>query len=384
MASYFKYKTKSGKELWRVDYTVGTAKSGRPIRSTKRGFKRKRDAEKFVSQSIVEIDQHGYNKNHNATYKEVYDYFMSSYKNTVKQSTLNRVLGVFKHHILPVLGKYPIKNISVPQCQNAVNEWAGKLSDFSKIKAYANLVFKQAQKIGIIYTNPMDNVTMPKAKKDYKTEDLLFYDKNELKKFLECLNVEYQNKNYQPIALFRLLAFTGMRKGEALALKWSDIDLSHATLNINKSVTRTVDNKMIVGSPKTAKSTRTIDLDQGTVKVLSHWKTAQKRFLMLWGCNNIGGPDQLVFSSNSNTLMSTTKPNKYLQHVIKKYDLKHMKVHGFRHTFASLAFEAGATIKQVQEQLGHSDVQTTLNIYSHVSKYAKKDTVDKFAEYVGI
>lgn len=383
MASFFRYETKSGKKLWRVDYTIGYAKSGRPIRTSKRGFKQKREAEKFVSQSLVELDRHGYNKNRNATYKDVYDYFMSSYKNTVKESTLNRVLGVFKHHILPELGSYPIKNISVPMCQSAVNEWAKKIKDFHKIKAYAGLVFKQAKKIGIIYDNPMDNVTMPKTQKSKKSESLMFYDKNELINFFQCLNLEYQNKNYQPIALFRLLAFTGMRKGEALALNWSDIDLNQGTLNINKSITRTVDNKMIIGSPKTNKSTRTIDLDAGTVKVLQHWKTAQKRMLLFLGFN-AGGPEQLVFTSDHNTLLSTSKPNKYLQHVIKKYNLKYIKVHGFRHTFASLAFESGATIKQVQEQLGHSDVQTTLQIYSHVSKYAKKDTVDKFANYIGI
>ncbi|WP_405075810.1 tyrosine-type recombinase/integrase [Ligilactobacillus acidipiscis] len=382
MASYSKYKTKSGKEFWRVDYTLGTSKSGRPVRSSKRGFKRKRDAEKYVTQTLVDLEQHGYNKDHNATYKQVYDYFIKSYKNTVKESTLNRVLGVFKHHILPILGNYQIRNINVPTCQNAVNTWSKDLSDYRKIKAYASLVFKQAKKIGIIYANPMDNVTMPKFKKNDISEDLQFYDKYEVKKFFECLTIEYENKNYQPIALFRLLAFTGMRKGEALALKWSDIDLLHATLNINKSITRTVDNRMVVGSPKTSTSTRTIDLDAGTVKVLRQWQTSQKRRLLLLGYNS-GSKEQLVFTSDHNTLLSTTKPNKYQDHVIKKYGLKHIKVHAWRHTFASLAFEAGATIKQVQEQLGHSDVQTTLNIYSHVSKYAKKDTVDKFAQFVG-
>ncbi|MCP9313404.1 site-specific integrase [Liquorilactobacillus satsumensis] len=171
-----------------------------------------------------------------------------------------------------------------------------------------------------------------------------------------------------------------MRKGEALALKWNDLDFTNHTLSINKTITRTVDNKMVVGTPKTLHSIRTLDLAT-TFNTMAQWRMQQREEMFMLGYNT-DNADQLVFSNNRNELLTTSKPNKWLAHVIKKYDLKHIGVHGFRHTFASIAFESGATIKQVQEQLGHSDVQTTLNVYSHVSKYAKKETIDKFANYV--
>ncbi|MCP9313403.1 Arm DNA-binding domain-containing protein [Liquorilactobacillus satsumensis] len=106
MASITQYTTKTGKKLWRCQYSIGTdSVTGKSIRTTKRGFITKKEAELAASKALLDVSNHGYAENHNLKYSEVYDYFIKSYKNTVKESTLNRVLGLFKHHILPVLGK---------------------------------------------------------------------------------------------------------------------------------------------------------------------------------------------------------------------------------------------------------------------------------------
>lgn len=76
------------------------------------------------------------------------------------------------------------------------------------------------------------------------------------------------------------------------------------------------------------------------------------------------------------------KPLIWLNHVIKKYNLKHITCHGFRHTYATLAFEASLSVKQVQLQLGHKDIQTTLDIYTAVTKRQKSEIANKFSAYV--
>lgn len=398
MASIKQYQLKSGKKLWRVDYTdhINPA-TGKQHHTTKRGFKTKREAQHYINHVLLDIDNHGYSENTHIKYFEVYDYFIKSYKDTVKESTLNRVLGLFKHHVLPELGNYPIKEISVPQCQNAVNNWADKLTDVAKVKAYASQVFKQAKKLGFIYDNPMDNVTIPKNHKKTAQvdangrhhtkrfdKDNNFYDKKELLTFLDCLTKEYAQTNEKALVLLYTLALTGMRKGEALALYWPDIDLKQGTINITKSVTRTVDNKMIVGdTAKTATSIRKIGIDNKTLTLLKHWQKTQKKQLEILGLQ-YQGTNQLVFPNEHNSLMSTSKPNKYLTRIIDKYQLKPIGVHGLRHTQASLLFESGANIKQVQERLGHKDVQTTLQIYAHVTKQGKKDTIDKLTNYLDL
>lgn len=383
MASITQYETKSGKKLWRYQYTTGIDPlTGKVKRTTKRGFRTKKEAEISASRAMLNVENHGYAENQNITYKEVYDYFMKSYQNTVKGSTLNRVLGLFKYHILPVLGKYPIKKISVPMCQDMVNHWSTELKDYRKIKNYAGLVFKEAKRLKMIYDNPIELVILPKKPPVIGSEKWEnFWDKDELQLFFQYLNQEYSDKNEKAITLFRLLAFSGMRKGEALALNWSDINFNDCTVSINKTVTRAVDNKMVLGTPKTNKSIRTIDLDNKTISILKNWRKIQREEMLMLGFNT-DNIEQLIFPNSYNKLLSFTKPNRWLDHIIDKYNLKHITVHGLRHTACALLFESGATIKQVQERLGHSDAETTLNIYAHVSKYAKKETATKFAEYM--
>lgn len=79
--------------------------------------------------------------------------------------------------------------------------------------------------------------------------------------------------------------------------------------------------------------------------------------------------------------MQPTKTCKWLEHVLTKYNLPKITTHGFRHTHCSLLFEAGANLKEVQDRLGHSDVQT-MNIYAHVTKKAKEEAIQKFASYL--
>ena len=80
--------------------------------------------------------------------------------------------------------------------------------------------------------------------------------------------------------------------------------------------------------------------------------------------------------------MQPTKTRKWMLHVQQKYGLKEITTHGLRHTHCSLLFEAGAKIKEVQDRLGHGDVQTTMNIYAHVTKKVKAETIQKFGDYL--
>lgn len=80
--------------------------------------------------------------------------------------------------------------------------------------------------------------------------------------------------------------------------------------------------------------------------------------------------------------MQPTKTRKWILHVQKKYNLKQISTHKLRHTHCSLLFEAGASLKEVQDRLGHSDVKTTMDIYTHVTKKAKDEAIQKFTKYM--
>lgn len=94
--------------------------------------------------------------------------------------------------------------------------------------------------------------------------------------------------------------------------------------------------------------------------------------------------EQLIFSNSDNGFLQPTITRKYMERICNKYKLKKITTHGFRHTYCSILFEAGASIKEVQDRLGHSDIQTTMNIYAHVTKERNERTAALFASYTGI
>ena len=115
--------------------------------------------------------------------------------------------------------------------------------------------------------------------------------------------------------------------------------------------------------------------------ILKLWKKKQKQDYLMLGFNTLQ-PKQLVFSNKHNEHMQPTKTRKWILHVQNKYELGTITTHGLRHTHCSLLFEAGASLKEVQDRLGHTDVQTTMNIYTHVTKNAKEEAILKFADYI--
>lgn len=316
------------------------------------------------------------------TFKSVYIDWLDQYKHTVRSSTLGKVKTEFRLHINPALGGKPIGSITVKDCQQIVNSWFEEgLGKYRQIKNDLSRVFKYAVNIDLIKQNPIDKIIVPRPKEKIEIDDVLdnFYERDELIKFM---NVAKSGKNKKAYVLFRVLAFTGIRKGEALALTWSDIDLNHMTMKINKAVTRNEDSNLEIGLPKTKASIRSLDLDPITVNALKHWKIGQAEQLLKQGIKADEDGAQLVFNSEDNAILSPARPRKWIIEIAKQAGLTPITVHGFRHTHASLLFEAGVSIKEAQSRLGHSNYQTTANIYTHVTKKMKMETGKKFAAYV--
>lgn len=238
-----------------------------------------------------------------------------------------------------------------------------------------------AIKRGYIQTNPFTYVDTPvklkkkQASMEEKKDN--FYTREELKTFLQCLK---QESNVKAYTLFHLLAFSGMRKGEALALTWKDIDFKNNAIQINKVISRGKNNELYLKSTKTGIA-RTIVMDNTTMAILKDWKKKQREDYFKLGFNT-NSSSQLVFSNENNEFLQPTKTRKWILQVQKKHHLKEVTTHGLRHTNCSLLFEAGATLKAVQDRLGHTDVKTTMDIYTHVMEKTKETTVQLFEQYL--
>lgn len=354
--------------------------TGKPRKTTRRGFATKKEAALSLSRLKFEVEEDGFQKVNHDTFEEIYLlWFDSAYKNTVKESTYVKTKETFRLHILPAFGSMKLNKISVTYCQTTVNNWCDSLAKYRVMKNYVTKVLDYSITLGLLKDNPMRKIIMPRRKEIVDGEKVEnYYNKEELQHFLDCIKSDgFARWN----ALFRLLAFTGFRKGEALALEWKDIDFNQSTVTVNKTLARGEDNKLIIQSPKTKTSVRTVSVDPGTMQLLKEWRKEQATDFLKLGFNTMN-PSQVVFTTYKNDYMQLATVTNRINKIIKKHDLKVITVHGLRHTHCSLLFEAGASIQEVKERLGHSDIKTTMNIYTHVTQQAKEGTAEKFAAYV--
>ena len=228
----------------------------------------------------------------------------------------------------------------------------------------------------LIDNNPFKRVIVPRLKQQTTKDN--YYTKQELSHFLECCKKECDLKYY---AAFRLLAYSGMRKGELRALTWNDVDFNKNTISINKTATIDETGKTVIQLPKTHNSTRVISMDSQTMAILREWQIKQRKDLLKLGYNAMNGR-QIVFNGKSNKPLSHVTLNDKFKHIQVKNGLKAISIHGLRHTHCSLLLAAGVPVNDVKDRLGHANIQTTLNIYAHVTKQQRKDTADLFSQFM--
>lgn len=374
-----KYQKKNGDTAYMFKTYLGIDPlTDKKMFTTRRGFKSSQEANVALARLKVDVQDNRYTPEKNYTFTQIKDLWIRQYKDTVKESTYQRVKFLFDRNISKKFGDRRISKYTVPYCQNVINEWKENYATHRALKSYVSTVFDFAIKMNVLKDNPMAHVSFSKGRNRTNQKKERYLEADELKKFLT-----YCGQDSFPLTLpfFRLLAFTGLRKGEALALTWNDVDFVNKQLTINKTAALNANNKVVATSPKTPSSNRTISLDERTVEILTRWRKEQRKYLLFYGQNALK-PNQLIFASKKNNYIALTRFNNVLTRLCVEHGFPRLKIHGFRHTHCSLLFEAGLSIKEVQDRLGHADVQTTLNIYAHVTKKQKDVVAEKFSNYI--
>lgn len=376
------YKKKNGEVAYQLKAYLGIDPlTGKKKFTTKRGFKTKRAAQQYYKDLITNINVNGFEQaTEIETFQQLYELWLDQYKNTVKESTLEKTLLIFKLHILPVFEGIQLKRLNIPFCQKVVNTWYETNAKYKLFLNYTNRILDYGVKMSILMDNPARKVDIPKKMvqvEDLENDKIKFLEKEELTRLLAYFD---DHSNKKASTFYRLLAKTGMRVGEAAALTWEDIDFQANTISITKTSVL-VNKKQTIQTPKSKKSIRTIYIDDKLIADLKKWQLEQKKELFKLGYNSTE-PKQLLFSNTNNGLIRYTTIRKWLDTITKKYQFPDLTPHVFRHTHCTLLFEAGASIKEVQDRLGHSDVKTTLSIYQHLSDSKKEETALKFANYI--
>ncbi|MGH9165261.1 MAG: tyrosine-type recombinase/integrase [Acidimicrobiales bacterium] len=233
--------------------------------------------------------------------------------------------------------------------------------------------FKDAVRWGRLARNPADAADSPRA--GQKSDGVHAWDAATLRQFL-AVSRDAEDRLH---ALWVLLATTGMRRGEALGLRWSDVDLDAGRARVLQTIIQ-IGSVVSVGEPKTGKGRRSISLDSATLGVLRdhRHRMRQERLLVGADFNDLG----LVFHQPDGGCLHPEAVSEAFLRRGRRYDLPRITLHGLRHTWATLALERGIHPKVVQERLGHSTIAITLGIYSHVSPTLHDEAAQLIADLV--
>jgi integrase len=225
------------------------------------------------------------------------------------------------------------------------------------------MALSKAESWGLVARNVaklIDPLSVPK----FKVEPI---NPNEAKIFLKAIEGDRLE------ALFAVALALGLRRGESLALKWSDVDLDTSTLRVTGTLQRLKGN-LVIQPPKTEKSERVLDIPKVLLQKLREHRTRQLEEKMALGQN--WQDTGLVFTTSLGTPIDPRNVKRKLDAILKSAKMRHYRIHDLRHFFASLLLAQGVELKVVSELLGHSDIRITDDIYTHVLPSLKKQTID--------
>lgn len=294
-----------------------------------------------------------------AFYEDIAKYITSYFKGAVLQEITSIEVQLYLRHFRTEHEKRTGK----PLTARALRHHYGVLKN----------IFGYAEKNDMLEKNPMKNVdapVIPKKPVDALTmeEAAVFFEK-----LSEC-PLDFQ-------ALLYLFITTGLRRGEAVGIKWKDIDEKKGLLHVERAVAHTTQTGTVISTPKTASSIRTIPLMPGMLRLLQQLKKQKRREypdVLLNEAFVFHRKDDIFRPCCSNAVTHKVK------RFAKTSGLPDFSPHDLRHSCATLLLSQGADIKSVQEILGHSDASTTLNFYVKADIEQMRAATDKLAAAFGL
>ena len=395
MAKYWKYKLKNGETKWAIRGYLGVdKKTGDKKFVHWQGFDTKTSARIKFEQA-----RHDFNQSQESVrakrvkFKDLYKEFLPYYRNTsVAPSTVNKFQYETDKHIIPSIGDYYIEEITIDDLQELVATVRANRKDFRKVLGHARAIFRYGVEKGYLNSNPMDKIQIKSTKTKYKQRRLAgdqnFYTTDQL---LTFLNFYKDHGEFYQFVFFRLLAFAGLRRGEALGLKVSDLDHINQAVTLNQIVAEDGNgNSTLKPFTKTQQSDSTpsvVYLDQYTYQVLT--QLAESDTVVNNQGNKVRIPkrDFIFTSPITFSYFHQSAPNDWLRSFWRKnkkaledLGLHYISPHGFRHSQATMLYELGVSLKDAQHRLRHKNIKTTSDIYTHVSDDRHKLVADKLSQ----
>jgi len=270
-------------------------------------------------------------------------------------------------HIKPALGNLALEAVSPRHVQALLNQ---KLAEglapktVRYIRGTLRTAFKQATRWGLIVRNPVDAVDGPKVERF----EIRPFTPDEARQFLSAIRGERLE------ALYSVALTMGLRQGEALGLRWQDVDLDLGNLRINKQLQR-INGKFQLVEPKTPRSRRTLALPASIVVGLrEHWNRQLSERAVVgerWETSD------LVFTTDRGRPLDGTVVSHHFHRQLDRAGLVQRRFHDLRHSCATLLLVQGVSPRVVMDVLGHSQIALTMNTYTHVLPQLRREAADR-------
>ncbi len=354
-----------------------------------------RGAADLLHEKMNQIKNGTFNPNReDQTFKEFSEKWLEG-KLSVKEATRVSYQGVVNNHLIPYFGNGLISEIKREDIRAFVKEKSdgGELTPKSihNILLVLHQILDDAQVEGLVIHNPYVKIEKPRREKpdvDYlRTHEIPIFleaaqNYKEPKEKVSKLSLKPEKKKEKPkcettiYALFYTATFTGMRRGELLGLKWEDIDWVNSKIHVRRSLY-----KGAFQTPKSDYSKRAIDMGPRLVKVLKNHRARQDETRLKVGAG--WSNNDLVFCQNDgSSLDADNLYHRDFKAILKKAELRSIRIHDLRHTFASILIATGHNLKYIQNQMGHSSIKITLDLYGHLMPEIHEGAAKKSEDFV--
>ena len=365
MGVIIRQKTKGKGQPWWVFISHNGKRTSRKVGA--------KDAAKKVASKIeakLKLGEFGFEQqnSHVPVFKEYSDsWIKTTVPATCKESTLSDYEDILKNHVLPVFKNHEITKITKGQIKDFLLEKLNKgyaVSTVTHIKNVVSGVLNKAVDNEIIAGNPVHSLGKNFLKVKDKREHIDPLTAKELKKLLDTAQAHCP----EDYPLFLLLARTGMRIGEPLALQWGDIDFAGRFITVKQALSRGR-----VETPKSGKIRR-VDMSLQLKEALTAYKLKAKKKGFALG---LGDAPAYVFTNRLGLFIDVNNwRRRIFNKALEKAGLRKIRIHDLRHTYATLRLAKGDNVGDVANQLGHHSPKLTWDIYYHWMPGKKKAEVD--------
>ncbi len=367
------YKRKDGR--WCAQVTLGIV-NGKTKRKSIYGKTRKE-----VSERMKEVQNDLKNgvepTDERRTVTQALDTWLDEFsKPTIRPRTYEGYKCIVEKHLKPALGVYRLSKLGPENVQAMLNEKADHLSPrrVARIHAVLRIMLNKAVKLGWVNRNVATLVSLPKC----ESYEPVVLGPSEAKEFIRAA------QGHRLEAFFVVALALGLRRGEALGIKWEDIDFEDRTLTIRRTLQR-VAGKLAILPTKTVRSRRKIRLPTELISVLRAHRARQSEERLK---SRQWKESKLVFTARGGGPLEPRTANKAFHQILSRLheidDLRARKrrfegltLHGLRHSCATILIAQGVPVPVVSEILGHARISTTLDVYSHALPQMRDEAADE-------